>query len=84
MSISIFFTCISYIVERRVPPSKRWIEIGSDLTKLSHVMKDYKSQKDYMFRIRASNDYGISEPSMSASLVAKPGKKGLLLENKVQ
>ena len=37
-------------------------------------MKDYKNQKDYMFRIRAANHFGISEPSMSASLVAKPGE----------
>lgn len=37
-------------------------------------MKNYKCEKDYMFRVRASNAYGISEPSMSATLFAKAGK----------
>ena len=57
----------------RCPPSKHWIEIAMDLKELSFHMKNYRCDKDYMFRVRASNEYGISEPSMSATLFAKPG-----------
>ena len=66
-------TEILYIVERRNPPSKSWIEIASDVRETKFIMKNYKPEKDYMFRVRASNDYGISDPSMSATHFAKPG-----------
>ena len=66
-------TSVTYIVERRCPPSKNWIEIVADLTDTKYMMKDYRPEKDYMFRIRAANDYGSSDPSMAAQLFAKPG-----------
>jgi len=40
----------------------------------TYVMKDYRPEKDYMFRIRAGNEYGVSDPSMSSTLFAKSGK----------
>ena len=36
-------------------------------------MKNYRPEKDYMFRVRAANDYGISEASMANTLFAKSG-----------
>jgi hypothetical protein len=67
-------TEIHYTVERRCPPSKNWIEVASDLKETTWFMKDYRPEKDYMFRIRATNEYGISDPSMSATLFATPGE----------
>jgi len=64
-------TDIYYIVERRCPPSKNWLEIGTDVKETSFTMKDYRPEKDYMFRIRASNEYGISDPSLSATVFSK-------------
>lgn len=64
-------TPIYYIVERRCPPSKSWIEVGTDLKTCEFTMKNYKPEKDYMFRIRAANDYGISDPSMTNTIFAK-------------
>lgn len=66
-------TPIYYIVERRCPPSKNWIEIATDVEETRHVMSEYKAEKDYMFRVRAFNDHGISEPSLSTTLFAKAG-----------
>ena len=66
-------TPIYYIVERRCPPSKNWIEIATDVEETKYVMSEYKAEKDYMFRIRASNQYGMSEPSLSTTLFSKPG-----------
>jgi hypothetical protein len=65
-------TPIYYVIERRCPPSKNWIEVASDLKECSYTMKDYRCDKDYMFRIRAGNDYGISDPSLSNTLFARP------------
>ena len=72
-------TEIFYVVERRCPPSKNWLEIASDLRDTGYVMKDYRPEKDYMFRIRATNEYGISDPSLSATVFSKqPGTLYLL------
>ena len=65
-------TEITYIVERRSPPNKKWIEVAMDLKTTSWFMRDYKPEKDYMFRVRAQNQYGMSDPSMSATLFAAP------------
>lgn len=66
-------TDIYYVVERRCPPNKNWMEIASDVKDTTFVMKEYRPEKDYMFRVRAGNEFGISEPSMSATIFAKPG-----------
>lgn len=65
-------TEIYYVVERRCPPSKNWLEIASDVKDTSFTMKEFRPEKDYMFRIRAGNEYGVSDPSMSATLFARP------------
>ncbi len=72
-------TKIWYVVERRCPPSKHWIEIGQDIYETTWVMKGYKPEKDYMFRVRAGNDYGISDPSMSNTLISKPGTVSMII-----
>jgi len=64
-------TDVYYIVERRCPPSKNWLEIASDVRETSYTMNDYRPEKDYMFRIRATNEYGISDPSLSATVFSK-------------
>ena len=64
-------TDIFYVVERRCPPSKNWLEIASDVRDTAYTMKDYRPEKDYMFRIRASNEYGISDPSLCATVFSK-------------
>ena len=71
-------TDIYYIVERRCPPSKNWLEIGNDIKETSFIMKGYRPEKDYMFRVRAANVYGIGDPSMSATLFAKHGLSNFL------
>ena len=62
-----------YIVERRCPPSRNWLEVATDIKDTSYTMTDYQSEKDYMLRVRAANDYGVSDPSPPTSLFAKIG-----------
>ena len=58
----------------RCPPSKTWIEVATDVKECEFVMPNYRPEKDYMFRVKACNEYGISDPSLSTSLFAKPGE----------
>ena len=67
-------TEIYYVVERRCPPSKNWLEIATDVKDTTYIMKEYRPEKDYMFRIRAGNEYGVSDPSMSSTLFSKIGQ----------
>ena len=48
--------------------------MATDLKDTTFVMKNYKPEKDWMFRIRAFNDYGMSDPTMAATIFAKPRK----------
>lgn len=40
-------------------------------------MTNYNAARDYYFRVRAANEYGIAEPSMPAMMRKK---EGILLE----
>jgi hypothetical protein len=70
-------TDIYYVVERRCPPSKNWLEIASDVKETTYTMRDYRSEKDYMFRIRSGNEFGVSDPTTSTTLFAKLGLQRL-------
>ena len=65
---------VYYVVERRCPPSKNWLEVATDLTETSYTMTDYQPEKDYMLRVRAANDYGMSDASPATTLFAKIGR----------
>ncbi|GAB1597543.1 obscurin-like [Argonauta hians] len=60
--------CISYIIEIREPPALQWNTFVSDLSETSHNITDINSEQDYMFRVRAANEYGASDPSLPATL----------------
>ncbi|ESO11844.1 hypothetical protein HELRODRAFT_166915 [Helobdella robusta] len=64
-------TDVYYVVERRCPPSRNWIEIANDIKDTKYIMNEYRSEKDYMFRIRAGNEFGVSDPTLAASVFAK-------------
>ena len=58
----------------RCPPRREWIECVAEWTDATFEFKDYNPEKDYMFRVKAYNEYGTSDPSMSTQLFAKPRK----------
>ena len=67
--------CCSYTVERKdlSDTSADWLVIQRDLDRTSFKYKDYDVGRDYLYRVRASNEYGESDPSMVASYYAKAG-----------
>ncbi|KAH3753169.1 hypothetical protein DPMN_187800 [Dreissena polymorpha] len=62
-------TCnLTYTIEVRCPPSFEWRELASGLKVCFHHVTDLNPRVDYIFRVRAWNEYGCSEPSLPVSL----------------
>ena len=66
-------TPIWYIVEQRTPPSLEWLKLTTDLRDTEFKVTKYSPTKDYYFRVRAANEFGIAEPSMPAMMRKKEG-----------
>ncbi|XP_013419361.1 titin-like [Lingula anatina] len=58
---------IRYIIEVSEPPSKIWRKVIGALAEPNYVIKNLRPDQDYLFRVRAQNDYGVSEPSLPVS-----------------
>ena len=63
-----FPTPIWYIVEKRQPPSLEWDKLATQVSDTFFKIPSITREKDNYFRIRAANEFGISEPSMPAML----------------
>ena len=50
-----------YIVEKKDVQRKTWQEVGKPAELATHVA-DLHDQNQYMFRVSAANEYGVSEP----------------------
>jgi len=72
-------TSIWYIVEQRIPPSLEWIKLTTDCKETEFQISKYSASKDYYFRVRAANEFGIAEPSMPAMIRKKEGILVVLL-----
>ncbi|XP_062595919.1 titin-like isoform X3 [Saccostrea cucullata] len=60
---------LTYVVEIREPPSTLWRSIKEDLRDTEYDVSDLNPDQDYLFRVRARNEYGLSEPTMPASVI---------------
>lgn len=65
---------ITYIVEKREPPHTSWSVIADDLTENEFDVIGLNTDRDYMFRVRAKNQYGTSEPTMACSVINVKGR----------
>ncbi|XP_069107585.1 twitchin-like isoform X2 [Argopecten irradians] len=59
---------LTYVIECRTPPNYEWRELKSGLTTTSSTLNNLHPRMDYMFRVRAHNQYGFSEASLPISL----------------
>ena len=64
---------LTYIVEVREPPSTLWRSLIDDLRDTEFDVTDLNPEQDYLFRVRAKNEYGLSEPTMPASVIRGRG-----------
>ena len=54
---------VSYQVEAKELPGKDWMPISTRLRDTTHYLSELEPDRDYMFRVRAENDFGVSEPT---------------------
>jgi len=50
-----------YVVEKRDVQKKTWQEVGKPTELTTHVA-DLHDQNQYLFRVSAANQYGVSDP----------------------
>lgn len=54
---------VNYIIEKKGDLDMRWKPVTDDnITNLTYEVKGLKVSKEYVFRIKAQNQFGISEP----------------------
>lgn len=70
---------LTYIVEVREPPSTLWRNLADDLRDTEFDVRDLSPSQDYLFRVRAKNEYGLSEPTMPASVIRERGMPSFAL-----
>ena len=51
-----------------------WIKLESELKDTELKVTKFSRDKDYYFRVRAANEFGVSEPSMPVALRRKESK----------
>lgn len=73
---------LTYIVEVREPPSSLWRSLTDDLRDTEYDVTDLNPEQDYLFRVRAKNEYGLSEPTMPASVIRERGTELSFMSNK--
>lgn len=64
---------LTYIVEVREPPSTLWRSLTDNLRDTEYDVTDLNPEQDYLFRVRAKNEYGLSEPTMPVSVIRERG-----------
>jgi len=65
----------SYIIERKNlgrGAIDQWVEVERNVSETAHRLTGYDPQADCLYRVRAANEFGISETTMPASYYGKP------------
>jgi len=65
----------SYIIERKNlgrGAIDQWVEIERGVSETRRRLTGYEPQVDCLYRIRAANEFGVSDPTMPASYYGKP------------
>lgn len=67
-------TPITYLIEKKEPNDHDWITIASKIDDPSYTILNILPDQDYLFRVRAENEYGLSEATLPAALTRSKGK----------
>jgi hypothetical protein len=72
---------VRYIIERKAlgrGALDEWFEVERNVSDTKHRLTGYDPQLDCLYRIRAANEFGISDPSLPVSYYGKQSKYSLL------
>ena len=64
---------ITYVIEKREPPGHVWTVLVKDVTGTRYDVTGLNKEQDYMFRVRAKNEFGTSEPTLPLTLYRERG-----------
>jgi hypothetical protein len=69
-----------YVVEKQEEGTNRWEKVPGLVTGTSHTVKGLENGKQYKFRVKAENVYGVGEPLEGNRVTAKNpfGEKDVL------
>jgi len=63
-----------YVIERKGLGRlsvDEWLEVERDIIETTHRLTGYDPQFDCLYRVRAHNEFGLSEPTMPVSYYGK-------------
>ncbi|KAH9489600.1 hypothetical protein Btru_036498 [Bulinus truncatus] len=66
---------ITYTIEARELPNNNWVRLEGNIEATTHYVNNLKPDKEYMFRVRADNRYGVSETTLPCTLKAREEPK---------
>ena len=61
----------NYIVERRQTDKEEWVKLSATVKQTTFSACKLTPLKEYIFRVSAENQYGISQPAEHVPIVAK-------------
>lgn len=64
----------TYRVEIQEPPNTNWQTLVRKLPTTNYLLTNLRPDKAYCLRVRAENDYGVSEPTRAVQLPRRAGK----------
>lgn len=59
---------IKYLIEGRELPDADWRKLASGIHGNTHLLRNLRPQRDYDFRVRAENQFGVSDATTPAML----------------
>lgn len=64
---------VTYRIEAQEPPLTEWRPLARRIPHTHYVLTGLKPSQEYNFRIRAENDFGLSEPTPTVNLRKRSG-----------
>lgn len=63
---------VRYTVESKALPDSDWSKVATGIHGNTFMVKQLRPNKEYVFRVRAENQFGESEPTQPAKLERQP------------
>lgn len=69
---------VTYRIELQEMPYGEWITVAKGISATSFKLQNLHPNKDYAIRIRAENEFGLSEPTGALILKKRAGKSSFV------
>jgi len=62
----------------------QWVEVVRNITETTHRLTGFEPHIDCIYRVRACNEFGVSDPTMPASYYGKPSTSVSVVDLQLQ